>query len=69
MAVVPKQLHKRIMEKNYRRPLSGHYSGYRLYNVLSNHWYWDGTYVPYGRLILRGKIFEVMVWWNDLIAL
>ena len=32
------------MEENRGGPLGGHYSGNRLYNTLSNNWYWDGMY-------------------------
>jgi len=39
LAVVPKQLQKKIMEENHGGPLGGHYSGNWLYNILSNHWY------------------------------
>jgi len=39
LAVVPKQLWKKIIEENHGGPLGGHYSGNWLYNILSNHWY------------------------------
>ena len=39
LVAVPRQLQKRIMEEYHGGPLGGHYSGNRLYNVLSDNWY------------------------------
>ena len=44
LAVVPQQLRKQVMEQYHGGPLGGHYSGNRLYNILSAQWYWDGMY-------------------------
>ena len=35
--VVPKHLRKQIMEENHSGPMTGHFSGNRLYNVLVRH--------------------------------
>ena len=42
--VVPKQLQKQIMEESHSGPMAGHFSGQRLYNTLSQHWWWEGMY-------------------------
>ena len=43
-AVVPQQLQKSIMDENHRGPMGGHFSGNRLFNSLSRHWWWEGMY-------------------------
>ena len=38
--VVPEHLRKTIMEETHRRPMSGHFSGQRLFNTLRRRWWW-----------------------------
>ena len=42
--VVPKHLRQTIMEEHHSSPMSGHFSGEKLYKVLSCHWWWQGMY-------------------------
>ena len=42
--VVPVHLRKPIMEEHHSSPMAGHFSGERLYKVLSRHWWWQGMY-------------------------
>ena len=44
LAIIPQQLRTQVLEQYHGGPLGGHYSGNRLYNVLSSQWYWDGMY-------------------------
>jgi len=44
LAIVPQQLRLQVMKQYHGGPFGGHYSGNRLYNVLSSQWYWDGMY-------------------------
>ena len=43
-AVVPEHMRGQIMEENHRGPMAGHFSGHRLFNTLSRHWWWEGMY-------------------------
>ena len=43
-AVVPKHLQGQIMEEAHRGPMAAHFSGNRLFNVLSQHWWWEGMF-------------------------
>ena len=43
-AVVPSHLRERVMKEAHSGPLSGHFSGTRLYNVLARVWWWEGMY-------------------------
>ena len=42
--VVPRHLRNQIMEENHSGPMSGHFSGQKLYNALVTHWWWQGMY-------------------------
>lgn len=42
--VVPRHLQKRIMEETHRGPMSGHFSGQRLFNTLRARWWWKGMF-------------------------
>ena len=42
--VVPGHLRNQIMEENHSGPMSGHFSGQKLYNALVTHWWWQGMY-------------------------
>ena len=42
--VVPLQLRQQVMEEYHSGPLSGHFSGDKLYKTLVNHWWWQGMY-------------------------
>ena len=42
--VVPRHLQQTIMEEHHSSPMSGHFSGEKLYKVLSRHWWWQGMY-------------------------
>ena len=42
--VVPRHLQQTIMEEHHSSPMSGHFSGEKLYKVLSCHWWWQGMY-------------------------
>ena len=43
-AVVPGHLRERVMTEVHGGPFSGHFSGNRLYNVLTRVWWWEGMY-------------------------
>ena len=43
-AVLPCQLREQLMDEAHRGPMSGHFSGQRLYNTLSGHFWWEGMY-------------------------
>ena len=43
-AVVPQHLREQVMEQSHRGPMAGHFSGHRLFNTLSRHWWWEGMY-------------------------
>ena len=43
-AVVPQHLREQVMEKSHRGPMAGHFSGHRLFNTLSRHWWWEGMF-------------------------
>ena len=43
--VVPTHLQKQLLAEAHRSVMGGHFSGKRLYNTLSVHWWWDGMYV------------------------
>ena len=42
--VVPEHLREQIMEENDRSHMGAHFSGSRLFNMLSRHWWWEGIY-------------------------
>ena len=42
--VVPRHLQEQIMEEAHRGPMSGHFSGQRLFNTLRRHWWWGGMF-------------------------
>ena len=42
--VVPCQLRSKIIEENHSGPMSGHFSGERLYKMLIRHWWWQNMY-------------------------
>ena len=42
--VVPRQLREKIMQENHSGVMAGHFSGNRLYNFLSRHWWWETMY-------------------------
>ena len=42
--VVPRHLQQTIMQEHHSSPMSGHFSGEKLYKVLSRHWWWQGMY-------------------------
>ena len=42
--VVPLSLRRKLMEETHAGRYGGHFSGKRLYNCLSLHWWWDGLY-------------------------
>ena len=42
--VVPQHLQKTIMEETHRGPMSGHFSGQRLFNTLRRRWWWGSMY-------------------------
>ena len=42
--VVPLHLRQQVMEEYHSGPLSGHFSGDKLYKMLVNHWWWQGMY-------------------------
>ena len=43
-AAVPSHLRERLLNENHRGVFSGHFSGPRLYNMLSRRWWWPGLY-------------------------
>ena len=43
-AVVPDQLHQKILKQTHSGNYSGHFSGRRLYHVLMSSWWWEGMY-------------------------
>ena len=43
-AMVPEHLRLQIMEESHRGPMARHFSGHRLFNTLSRHWWWEGMY-------------------------
>ena len=43
-AVVPKSLKDKVMRETHGGPFSGHFSGQRLFKVLSRVWWWKGMY-------------------------
>lgn len=43
--VVPMHLRPKMMEENHRGPMGAHFSGNRLFNALSRHWWWEGMFV------------------------
>ena len=42
--VVPEHLKQHIMEENHRGPMAAHFSGHRLFTMLSRSWWWSGMY-------------------------
>ena len=42
--VVPVHLRMSLMEENHSGPLSGHFSGEKLYKALVRHWWWPSMY-------------------------
>ena len=42
--VVPSHLRQQVMEEYHSGPLSGHFSGDKLYKTLVHHWWWQGMY-------------------------
>ena len=50
-AVVPKHLQGQIMEEAHRGPMAAHFSGNRLFNVLSQHWWWEGMFADAVRYV------------------
>ena len=43
-AVVPKHLRHKLMEEYHRGPMGAHFSGNRLFAVLSSRWWWEGMH-------------------------
>ena len=43
--VVPAHLQDQLLAENHCSVMGGHFSGKRLYNTLTVHWWWDGMYV------------------------
>ena len=43
-AVVPEQLREQILKEYHSGPMSGHFSGPRLYSTLVRRWWWRGMY-------------------------
>ncbi len=43
-AVLPEMLRKRVIEESHRGPMGGHFSGQRIYNTESRHFWWDSMY-------------------------
>ena len=43
-AVVPVHLREQILRENHRGIMAGHFSGDRLYNLISRHWWWETLY-------------------------
>ena len=43
-AVVPQHLQKSLLQQSHGGPMSGHFSGPRLYSSLARTWWWDGMY-------------------------
>ena len=41
---VPKHLRQKVMDDSHRGPMSGHFSGPKLYQALMRHWWWPGMY-------------------------
>ena len=39
-AVVPQHLREQVMEQSHRGPMAGYFSGHRLFNTLSRHWWY-----------------------------
>ena len=42
--VIPRHLRQRVMKETHRGPMSGHFSGPRLFNTLRRHWWWEGMF-------------------------
>ena len=42
--VVPMHLRPKVMEESHRGPMGAHFSGNRLFNTLSRHWWWEGMF-------------------------
>ncbi|KAL5515979.1 hypothetical protein EMCRGX_G001235 [Ephydatia muelleri] len=42
--VLPKQLQRKVMEECHGGKFGGHFSGARLYNQLSRHWWWENMH-------------------------
>ena len=42
--MVPKHIHKRVIEENHRGKFGGHFSGDRVFKSLISNWWWEGTY-------------------------
>ena len=42
--VIPKQLRSQILEETHRSHLGAHFSGPKLFNALSRHWWWEGMF-------------------------
>ena len=43
-AVVPQHLQKSLLQQSHGGPMSGHFSGPRLYSSLARSWWWEGMY-------------------------
>ena len=43
-AVVPRHLRTRLMEEHHRGKMGGHFSGSRMFKVLSSRWWWEGMH-------------------------
>ena len=43
-AVVPRHLQQSLLQQSHGGPMSGHFSGPRLYSSLARTWWWDGMY-------------------------
>ena len=59
--VVPSHLRRQIMEETHRGPMSGHFSGQRLFNTLRCHWWWENmlTVVSLPRDVLNVPLYLV----------
>ena len=42
--VIPEHLKRKLLDVTHRGQMGGHFSGQRLYNTLSKHWWWEGMY-------------------------
>lgn len=60
-AVVPTHLQEQLLAEAHRSIMGGHFSGKRVYETLTVHWWWDGVYRDALQYVQNVPYFLVVV--------